>query len=314
MPEGAMVPDGDVVEVRDVDPSVYRRRLRNTLRRRRESLGITQSNAAGEMSWSVSKLIRIETGSVTISVNDLRALLAHYQITDAEEIARLIDMAKRSRQSSWLKAYKDIATEVFLAFLGHEDAAVSSYSFQPILVPGLLQTDEYAVETLKVTRGSKEPKRIDGLVDLRIARQERVFARTDGFKLHYLLDESVVRRAVGGRTVMKRQIGHLIESCQQDNVSIRIIPFEVGLYRSIRVPFVVLEFSAPEDEPILYLEYPEGEFLIRDDGPFEDDDKGTTSPPTTPPTYLQIFAELQELTSEAQTMEILHGALTALDE
>lgn len=313
MPEGAMVPDGDAGQERDLDPSVYRRRLRNILRRRRESLGITQSKAADEMSWSVSKLIRIETGSVTISVNDLRALLASYQITEPEEVARLIDMAKRSRQSSWLKAYKDIATDVFLAFLGHEDAAVSSYSFQPILVPGLLQTDEYAAETLRVTRGSKDPKRIDGLVELRIARQERVLSRADGFTLHYLLDESVVRRTVGGPTVMKRQISYLIESCQQDNVSIRIIPFEVGLYRSIRVPFVVLEFNAPEDEPILYLEYPEGEQLIRDDGPFEDDDKGATSPPTTPPTYLQIFAELQELTSQERTLEILHSALTALD-
>jgi hypothetical protein len=266
------------------------------------------------MSWSVSKLIRIETGSVTISVNDLRALLTYYQITDSAETAELVEMAKSSRRNSWLRQYRGIASDTFLAFLGHEDAAIRSYSFQPILVPGLLQTDEYALEALNVTRGSKDPARINGLVDLRIARQERVFSRTDGIKLHYLLDESVIRRAVGGRAIMQRQINRLIDSCQQDNLSLRIIPFGVGLYRSIRVPFVVLEFSAPEDDAVLYLEYPQGESLIREDGPYEEDGKGVTSPPTTPPTYLQIFAELQELTSETQTMDVLRSALSALDQ
>lgn len=298
---------------RDVDPSVYRRRLRNTLRRTRESRGIIQTTAASEMAWSVSKLIRIETGAVTISVNDLKALLAYYEITDAETINNLIEMAKNSRRSSWLSMYKGIASDVFLAFLGHEDAAVRTYSFQPILVPGLLQTDEYATEVLQVMRGPKDAKHINGIVELRIARQERVFSRTDGIKLHYLLDESVVRRVVGGPEVMKRQVSHLIDSCQRDNLSIRIIPYAMGIYRSMRVPFVVLEFSDPEDEAILYLEYPQGESLIREDGPFDDGGAGpATSPPTTPPTYLQIFAELQQRTSEEQTLQILENALREL--
>ncbi len=299
---------------RSMDPSVYRRRLRNTLRRTRESRGIIQTTAAKEMTWSVSKLIRIETGTVTISVNDLKALLTYYDITDKEEISSLIEMAKNSRRSSWLSMYKGIVSDVFLAFLGHEDAAVRSYSFQPILVPGLLQTDDYATEVLQVMRGSRDPKIINGIVELRIARQERVFSRTDGIKLHYLLDESVVRRVVGGPEVMKRQVSHLIDSCQRDNLSIRIIPYSMGIYRSMRVPFVVLEFSDPEDEAILYLEYPQGESLIREDGPF--DDGGTapaSSPPTTPPTYLQIFAEVQQRTSEAETIQILQSALRELD-
>jgi transcriptional regulator with XRE-family HTH domain len=297
---------------RDVDPTVYRRRLRNILRRRRESLGITQANAAMEMSWSVSKLIRIETGAVTISVNDLRVLLPFYQITDEKTVSDLIEMAKNSRKHSWLGIYKGVASDVFLAFLGHEDAAIRSYSFQPILVPGLLQTDEYATEVLRVTRGPKDDVRLDSLVELRIARQERVFARTDGIKLNYLLDESVVRRAVGGPEIMKRQVRHLIDSCQRDDLSIRILPFGLGVYRSMRVPFVVLEFSNPEDEAVLYLEYPQGESLIREDGPVEDGAAENVSPPTTPPTYLQIFAELQQHTSEAETLQILQSVLTEL--
>lgn len=299
---------------RDVDPTVYRRRLRNILRRTRESLRITQTAAASEMNWSVSKLIRIETGAVTISVNDLKALLAFYNVTDSETVKSLIEMARYSKKHSWLSAYKDIASDVFLAFLGHEDAAVSSYSFQPILVPGLLQTDEYATAVLQVMRGPKDSRRLDGLVDLRVARQERVFARADGLKLNYLLDESVVRRAVGGPKIMRHQVRHLVESCERDDLSIRIIPFGMGIYRSIRVPFVVLEFSEPEDPAILYLEYPQGESLIREDGPYEEAAAETAATaPTSPPTYLQIFAELQQHTSDAETAQILQSALRELD-
>jgi transcriptional regulator with XRE-family HTH domain len=299
---------------RDVDPTVYRRRLRNILRRQRESRGITQNTAAREMSWSVSKLIRIETGAVTISVNDLRVLLAYYEITDPKIVNELIEMSKASRGHSWLGTYKGIASDVFLTFLGHEEAAIRSYSFQPILVPGLLQTEEYAAEVLRVVRGPKDANRLNRLRQLRVARQERVFSRTDAIELNYLLDESVVRRAIGGRTVMKSQINYLINSCQQDNLSIRIVPFSMGMYRSIRVPYVVLEFSDPADDPVLYLEYPQREALIKEDGPFDQDEIETeSSVPTTPPTYLEIFTELQQHTSEEQTLQILRSALTELD-
>jgi len=300
--------------VGDVDPDVARRRLRNTLRRMRDSQELKQAQVATEMSWSVSKLIRIETGQVTISVNDLKALLPFYNVTDKQTVNSLIDLARSSRTHSWTHAYRDYASEVFRSFLGYEAAAISSYSFQPMLVPGLLQTDEYAREALQVTRGSKAPERIDALVNLRIARQERVFSRTDGIKLQYLLDESVVRRNVGGPEIMRSQLESLMEACDSERVSIRIIPFSVGLYRSMRVPFVVLEFDDPAEDPVLYLEYPHRESLIREDGPFEDDDEAVPaqSPPTTPPTYLQIFAELYEHTTEAETRGILENALKLL--
>ena len=296
----------------DVDPAVHRRRLRNILRRARESQGIIQATAANAMSWSVSKLIRIETGAVTISVNDLRALLTYYDITEANRVDELVEMAKNAKKPSWLHDYKGVAGDVFLAFLAHEGTAVRSYSLQPVLIPGLLQTDEYATAVMRVMRGSKEPERISRLVELRIARQERVFARENDIKLNYLLDESAVRRVVGGPDVMRRQLDALINSCQRSNVSLRIVPFGQGVYRSIRVPFVVLEFSEPEDEPILFLEYPQGDSLIREDLLF--DDGGTDaplSPPTTAPTYLQIFSELREMTSDEETMAVLLSARAA---
>lgn len=298
----------------DVDPTVYRRRLRNILKRTRESKEITQASAADAMSWSVSKLIRIETGAVRISVNDLRALLTHYGVTDGDEVNNLVQMARKCRETSWLAPYKPYVSEAFLAYIGHEDTAIRISSFEPILVPGLLQTEDYATSVLQVTRGPKDPLRISKLVELRVARQERLESRGSDVKFSYVLDESVVRRVVGTREIMRRQVDSLIGASEQGDASIRVIPFSAGIYRSIRVPFVVLEFTDPADPAILYIEHPEGGSLIREDGPDEDiAEGGLTTPPTTPPTYLQIFAELQQLTSEAETMRILRGTLEELE-
>jgi transcriptional regulator with XRE-family HTH domain len=294
----------------DVDPGVHRRKLRSILRQLRDDCGKTQNATAEAMSWSVSKLIRIESGSVTISVNDLRALLQCYNVTDPDRIEELVEMTKQARRRSWLNAYKGVASEVFLSYLAYEEMASTSYNFQPVLVPGLLQTEEYATGVVETIRGPKIPSRLQGLVDLRILRQEKVLARSD-FELRFLLDESAVRRPVRSRETMSRQIRHLMDIGHRDNVSVRIIPFTVGFYRSIRVPFVVLQFGRPEDEAILYLEYPQGEEIIREDVPLEDGEAG--SGPTTPPTYLEIFAELEHLTSRDTTAAILESALRDLD-
>jgi transcriptional regulator with XRE-family HTH domain len=291
-----------------VDPSVSRRKLRNLLRQAREACGFTQGAVAEEMSWSISKLIRIESGSVTISVNDLRALLRYYGITDQGQADSLVEMARLARRRSWLSQYRGIATDVYLTFLGAEETAVRSYNFEPVLIPGLLQTDEYASEVLQVLRGPKIPSRTAGLVELRLTRQQRVLSRTGPpLELKFLMDESVVRRLVGGAEVMSRQINHLQDLSQRDNISIRIIPYSAGLYRSARVPFSLLEFSSPEDETLLYLEYPQGEEIIREDVPTSDNP--ADDPSTLPPTYLEIFAELQQKTSSDQTREIMLNAL-----
>jgi transcriptional regulator with XRE-family HTH domain len=302
---------------RTLDPSIYRRKLRNILRQLREERHITQRAAADEMSWSLSKLIRIESGGVTISVNDLKALLQFYDVTEQSTINELVEMARSSRlKSSWLTAYRGIATEVYLSFLAHEDAAVRSSSFQPVLVPGLLQTEAYTEAVLRILRGPKDPRRLDSLLELRLARQERFLARAGTIKLSFLLDESVVRRVVGSAEVMREQVRHLLDLAQRGEISVQVIPFGAGIYRSIRVPFVVLESGEPEEPAVLYLEYPQGEQLIREDAPIE---PGTAAPahttptapdaPTTPPTYLEIFSELQALTSGEQTIQILQGAL-----
>ncbi|MDQ1293120.1 MAG: hypothetical protein QG608_1001, partial [Actinomycetota bacterium] len=104
------------------------------------------------MDWSLSKLIRIESGTVTIATNDLRALLAHYGVTDRERVEDLVEVGRSSRERSWWSAYKGVVSLEYLCFLGFESSASIIRNFEPLLIPGLLQTEEYARIAIRVVQ------------------------------------------------------------------------------------------------------------------------------------------------------------------
>ncbi|NLT54663.1 MAG: helix-turn-helix domain-containing protein [Actinomycetales bacterium] len=290
------------------DPSVHRRRLRSELRRARETAGFTQRDVARAMDWSLSKLIRIETGAVSITTNDLRALLGHYGINDPIRVENLIEVARSSRERSWWSVYRDIASPEYIAFLGYESSASIIRSFQPLLVPGLLQTEGYANELFRHIRGPKDPKRIDALVSLRMERQE-ILVRPDPPELHFIMDEAVIRRMVGGPEIMLRQLSHIRDMLEQPNITIRIVPFSSGMYRSLRVPYVIFEFSDPEDEAVLYLEYPNEEMIIHESALHDDQEEGSP----TPATYLEIFWQLEQAAKKEDTEAILDHAIGSMN-
>src|SRR5262249_50830972 len=131
-------------------PAVARRRLRLTLRSLRDDRGLTQAAVADALGWSLSKLIRIERGEVTISRTDVSALLSHYGVTDADMVRQLVEMARASRQRDWwaeprLRVH---VTRAMGQLLDFETAATVIRSFQHSVFPGLLQTEAYAVPIL----------------------------------------------------------------------------------------------------------------------------------------------------------------------
>jgi len=285
------------------DPTVHRRRLRSELRKARELAGLTQRDVAREMDWSLSKLIRIETGAVSIATNDLRALLALYEITDRQRIDALIEVARASRERSWWSTYKDLVSQEYLAFLGYESSASVIRNFEPLLVPGLLQTEEYAREVLGVLQGPDVSK-IDKLVELRTQRQE-LLERKEPPSLHFILDEAVIRRIVGDPDVTRRQLNHLREVASRPEITIRVVPFSQGIYPGLRVPYVLFEFPLPEDEDILYIENPQGEMIIREGTPDE--------PEGTPPVvHLGIFWQLEQISPKENTLPAIDDALARL--
>jgi transcriptional regulator with XRE-family HTH domain len=245
-------------------PAVQRRRLRAELRRARLEADLTQDQVASAMDWSLSKLIRIENGSVGISTNDLRAILHYYKITDSDRVAELVAMGRAARERSWWSEYRDVASRPVLQVIEYEAAAIISRNFQPQVVPGLLQTEEYARAVLGRLNSQSPQERIDSLVDIRMRRQE-LLDRADPPLLFFIMDEAVVRRLVGGKAVMRRQLRRLSEVSAKQNVTVEIVPFSAGIHPGTLGPFVIYEFPDAADDDTVYLENQQGEFINRDD-------------------------------------------------
>jgi len=234
-------------------PVVQRRRLRTELRKARQDAGLTQEQVADAMDWSLSKMIRIEAGTVGISTTDLKALLDHYRLDDADLRSQLVALARAARERSWWSVYRDVAPPGVLQLIGYEAASYIIRNFETLLIPGLLQTEDYARAVIPSLEEGTTAERVDTLVEIRMRRQEQV-DRDDPPLMFFILDEAAVRRLVGSRDIMRRQIHYLSEMAAKPNVTIEIVPFTAGTHPGLRGPFVIIEFPDPGDDDVLYLE------------------------------------------------------------
>jgi len=282
------------------DPTIQRRRLRSELRKAREAAGKTQREVAATMDWSVSKLIRIETGDVRVSTNDLRVLLGYYG-AENDYIESMIVLARAAREPARWSLYRDVASPEFISFLGYESSASVIRNFEPLLLPGLLQTEEYARAVIESLDG---PHRLDALVDLRMQRQE-LLTQNPGPQFHFIIDEATIRRKVGGEDAMRRQLSHLKEAAEWPNVSLRIMSFDLGMYSRMRIAYVLFEFDSAEDEDILFIENPLSDMVIRENSPQE---RGRVAPVD----YLGYFWQLEQMAHTEDTQTILDRALRDL--
>ncbi|HEV2373527.1 MAG TPA: helix-turn-helix transcriptional regulator [Streptosporangiaceae bacterium] len=245
-----------------LSPVVQRRRLRTELRKARQEAQFTQEQVAVEMDWSLSKVIRIENGSVNISTNDLKALLRLYELTDDNRTEELVALARASRERAWWSGYREVAPASLLQLIGYETAASVRREFETLLIPGILQTEEYARTTIReFVEGPA--KHLDTLVELRMKRQE-LLERADPPTLFFVLDEAVVRRQIGGKAVMRHQILRLIEVADRPKVTVEVVPFAAGAHPGLKGPFVVIGFPDPEDDDVLYQESAQGDLVSRD--------------------------------------------------
>jgi transcriptional regulator with XRE-family HTH domain len=240
-------------ETRNLSTVVERRRLRTDLRRARQEADLTQDQVAAEMDWSLSKIIRIENGSVSISTNDLRALLRLYGVSDEPEVRRLLGLARNARKPSWWSKYRNNVPPAFFAYLEYEAAASAIRHYESFLVPGLLQTREYAQTVISEYKGTYSAKTIQTRVDIRMTRQE-LLDQGSPPRLHFILDEAVIRRLMGDDRVKAEQISKLVEMAGRPTVTIEVIAFSAGLYRGLGETFTLLEFRDTEDDDVLYFE------------------------------------------------------------
>jgi transcriptional regulator with XRE-family HTH domain len=246
-------------------PLMLRRRLRTELLIARQNSNLTQDQVAKAMEWSLSKMNRIEKAKSAISINDLKALLSLYEITDEERTKELLDLARaiarasRGRRDQWWRHYNEVAPATLLELLDYEAAASTVSQFETIFAPGILQTEEYASAVLQVFYDDQSSaERVHALVDLR-TRRRGLLTSQEAPKFSFVLDESVIRRLVGSPSIMSQQLQHLINAAELPNVTIRIVPFTTGLHSAMKQPFELIQFADAPDDNIVFLESPRGD-------------------------------------------------------
>lgn len=244
---------------RSETPQAEHRRLLVALRQARNARHLTQKEVADTLDWSTSKLIRIEGGSVGISITDLRALLQHYEVTDPDEVDRMVEMARGSKKAMWWYEYRDAMPHEFYTFLGLEASAVKIKQFQCLMVPGLLQSRGY-IETL-VGFGAKPSERARRGLEVRLKRQELL--SEDGPEFSFVLDESVLHRRVSSNAVMREQLLKLRDTADHPRMTIQILPFSAGIHTGMKSSFEILELSDKPDDYALFLGLPHKDQLIQ---------------------------------------------------
>jgi hypothetical protein len=206
------------------------------------------------MDWSLSKIIRIETGAVGVSTNDLRALLGLYQMLDSARTDELVELARASRQTSWWGKYRKDISPPYLQFIEYEASVSILRAYEPLVLPGLIQTEEYADTIIRKLADPGTPADvIRTRIEIRLARQQ-LLEQSSPPTLMFIIDEAAIQRLLGERDLAPGQVNRLISLATRPNVTIEVVPFSAGLHRGMLEAFLVLEFSEPEDNDVLFVE------------------------------------------------------------
>ncbi|POX38156.1 transcriptional regulator [Streptomyces sp. Ru73] len=243
-------------------PAVRRRKLGAELRRRRNLAGLTSGEAARLVGWHQSKVSRIETGRSGVRPADVERLLDAYNVHDEESRALLAALCGQDAGGGgggdagrgWWHTYRDLLPPAYRDFISLEAGASHARTLETTVVPGLLQTPDYARAVTRAALADLPQSRIDALVDVRIARQS-VLDGDSPLNLSAVLDEAVLRRPAGGPDVMKAQLRHLLDVMELPHVRLQVLPFAAGVHIGITGPFVIFSFPLIADLDVVVLDH-----------------------------------------------------------
>jgi len=250
----------DIEEVRvqmDEGPTLRRRRLGTELKKCREQAGMTQEQVSRYFEWHSAKVTRIETARVAVTPRDVKDLLTLYGVDDEEYREALMALARMSKERTWWTDYRDLLRPG--NFIGLEAEASVSRVWEPIVLPGLLQTEGYMRALMTAGRRTDAPESIDRRIDLRMKRQLRLTGNRP-LTLIAVVDESVFHRVIGGKDVMREQMRRLLEVTQLPNVNLQILPFEAGEHSYLGGSAALLEFPEIAHLDVVYLEGLAGDY------------------------------------------------------
>jgi len=238
-------------------PAVRRRKLGAELRAQRARAGLTSGQAAARVGWHQSKVSRIETGSSGVKPADVRLLLDAYGVVDPQLRELLLVLAGSEDgggRQNWWHAYRGVLPPAYRDFISLESQASAMRTLETLVVPGLLQTPEYARAVTRAAVGPPDDANLDTLVEVRLARQD-VLRADPPLRMSAVLDEAVLRREVGGPEVMEAQLRRLVTAARLPHVRLQVLPFAAGAHIGITGPFVIFSFPSTSDLDVVVLDH-----------------------------------------------------------
>ena len=279
---------------RRAGPSVRSRRLAHTLRRLRAATGLSTDATGEALGMSGSKISRIETSELGVYLDDLEKLLDFYEVGRKQRV-ELLDLARHAEQRGLLRMTTPKLHEDWQTWVDFEDEASSLLNYQPLVVPGLLQTSEYARRVVEATGSDLPESRVDALVASRMARQG-LLSRTTPLVLHAIIEQAAVERPFGESGEHTRQVRHLLDAAERPNITVQVLPTGAGFHGGLTGPFVILEYD--EEPSLVLLENKVASLFLDEDEHIE--------------VYEKTWAQLRESAySEEDTAAYLRGIIGA---
>jgi transcriptional regulator with XRE-family HTH domain len=245
-------------------PLAARRRLGAELRKLRDQHGLTAEEVGGHLDCHLSKISRLELGKRACTKRDFEALMELYEVSESQrEALRELMIRGRQRVAPWWQAYSDVISASYAEFLTYEAEAGKCCEYQPLLLPGQLQTEDYARAVTGPGFAALGPDQVDSLVEVRLKRQERLREETP-LVFAAVITEAALRLQVGGPSVMREQLRALRTAAEAPHVSLRVIPFAAGENGASTGAFTLFGIGNDTDADVAFMESVEGT-SFRDD-------------------------------------------------
>lgn len=246
-------------------PTVWRRWLAFELARLRREAGLDQKDVAKALRCTVGKVSYYETAERPVVVRDLDEVLLPLYNVPEERWPLYLQAAKDSRQKGWWERYDaNTLPSWFSLFVGLEQGASRIRSYEAQLIPGLLQTKDYAEAVARRGTAERAEPEIARHVELRMARQAVLHREPDPLRLWVVLDEAALRRVVGNLAVMKEQLLHLAEMARHPKITVQVVPYAHGAHPGMMGRFQILDFPWPTDPGVAYIEHQSGALYLEE--------------------------------------------------
>jgi len=244
-------------------PTVRLRRLAAELRRIRGAAGMSREVVSAQTGINYATLYRIETAKARPQMRTLTTLLKLYGVP-AEQHDYMKILCRDAAEQGWLRPYHSDLPEEYTTYINFEAEATGVRNYESMLVPGLLQTEEYARAVIRGGLPMASPQEIEDRVQARIERQQ-VLTKDNPLKLWAIVDEAALRRLVGGKEVMGTQLRRLVNAVAEPHITLQIIPFNSGAHAGMQGAFVLMDFSDPMDTDLIHIDSMAGDLFLESD-------------------------------------------------